>query len=122
MPKSKLVFRLRPVDAGDMGVFATADIPKGTYLPLFREGDYHLYQHKTIEHMPDWEYFASFCVRDSFGYHGPKDFNQMSVGWYIRHADSPTAVHRNYRYYAVRDIKAGEEVTVDHHTLEDDRW
>ncbi len=122
MPKSKLVFRLKPVDAGDMGVFATADIKAGTYLPLFKKDDYKLWSHKAIESMPDWEHFASFCVKDETGYHGPADFNQMSVGWYIRHADTPTAVHRGYRFYAARYIKAGEEVTVNHYTLEDDRW
>lgn len=37
--KQKLFFYLVPVVGGDVGVFSAQFIPKGTYLPLFAQGD-----------------------------------------------------------------------------------
>jgi len=44
------------------------------------------------------------------------DFARMSIGWYLNHSDSPNAYYANSSYYAARNIKAGEEVTVDYGT------
>ena len=49
----------------------------------------------------------------------PKDFGCMEIGWYLNHSKTPNAYHRNYEYYALRDIKTGEEITVDYNTLEE---
>ena len=47
----------------------------------------------------------------------PKDFGCMSVGWYINHSKTPNAYHHDYDYYALSDIKEGEEITVDYNIL-----
>ena len=125
MPKKqKLFFYLAPVAGGEVGVFSSQLIRQGTYLPLFARGDYHLYRHSTIDNMPGGERFARYCVKDSRGYHGPADFNCMSVGWYVEHSESPTARHRGdyEHYYALRDIQPGDQITFDHRTLDDPRY
>ena len=43
----------------------------------------------------------------------------MSVIRYLNHSKTPNAYHKNYNYYALRDIKAGEEITIDYNTLEE---
>ncbi len=43
----------------------------------------------------------------------------MEIGWYVNHSNTPNAHHLNYKYYALRDIKAGEEIVIDYNTLEE---
>jgi SET domain-containing protein len=43
----------------------------------------------------------------------------MEVGWFLNHSDKPNAYHENYEYYALRDIKEGEEITIDYNSLEE---
>ena len=49
----------------------------------------------------------------------PNDFSHMSIGWYLNHSSNPNAEHKNYVYYSIRDIKAGEEILIDYNTLEE---
>lgn len=127
----KLYFVLAPAPdhfrghAESFGIFATQDIAMGTKLPLFAKDDYRLWPLGALRKLPPLlrERLLVYGVLDDSGLHGPKDPNKMSIGWYIRHADVPTAViDERYDYFAARDIKAGEEVTVDLHTLEDVRY
>ena len=41
----------------------------------------------------------------------------MEIGWHLNHSRTPNAKHRGYRYYALRDIKQGKEITIDYDTL-----
>ncbi|HSE35551.1 MAG TPA: SET domain-containing protein [Candidatus Paceibacterota bacterium] len=120
--KSKLIFVLRPVNATEIGIFATEDIPAGTYLPLFVRDDYRLMRTRTLERLPGGGQLALYCVKDSSGYHAPSNFNRMSIGWYIRHSDQPSCEHRNYTFFAARDIRAWEEITIDFEALGDERY
>lgn len=109
----------------EIGIFAAQDIPRGTKLPLFQEDDYKLWPLSDAKKKPRlfWERLLKYGVLDESGLHGPKDPNQMSIGWYIRHSDDPTTkIDKNYDYFASRKIRAGEEVTVDLHTLGDVRY
>jgi hypothetical protein len=39
----------------------------------------------------------------------------MWIGWYLNHSGSPNSDEREEEcYYAVRDIAAGEEITIDY--------
>ena len=58
------------------------------------------------------ELFRQYCVERGTTMHCPKDFGHMEIGWYMNHSKKPNAHHRNYNYYASRDIPAGEEITV----------
>ncbi|HVK11663.1 MAG TPA: SET domain-containing protein [Gemmataceae bacterium] len=117
-------FRLKPStirDAG-VGVFATAAIPKGTYLrELFDPGE-------TIRRLTKAEFealqspaavrepFAVWCEEDAC--HLPTDPNRMSIGWYMNHSDRPNLAHdEQYDYFTLRDIAAGEELFIDYEAL-----
>jgi hypothetical protein len=56
----------------------------------------------------------------------PSDFGAMPIGWYLNHSTHSNAgpgpnpnPHRRYRWYALRDIKAGEEILVNYNNLEE---
>lgn len=107
-------FTLKPSDYG-VGVFATHDIKEGTYLRLF--GDSSSYIMRKKEDVP--EYWSNYCVSRGEELVCPRDFGAMQVGWYLNHSKNPNAIHKNYEYYALRAIKAGEEILIDYNTLEE---
>lgn len=117
-----LLFFLKPVSTTEIGIFAAQDVPAGSRLPLFAPKDYRLMRKKTMEKLPMSEILKTYCVQDSSGFHAPANWNQMSIGWYIRNSGTPTAMHHDYKFFASRDIKAGEEITVDFRTLLDERY
>ncbi len=117
-------FRLKPAQHG-VGVFATHDIKKGTYLRLFGEeqegGPEPFVNCRFLKKEDIPEPFLDFCV--SRGRRGllicPKDFSSMEVGWFLNHSKDPNVIEKNYYYYACRDISADEELTIDYNTLEE---
>jgi len=42
----------------------------------------------------------------------------MEIGWHMNHSATPNA-HRNteYDFFALRDIRGGEEITIDYRAL-----
>ncbi|MFA6047287.1 MAG: SET domain-containing protein [Parcubacteria group bacterium] len=110
-------FVLKPTEHG-VGVFAAHDIKKGTYLRLFREEDEgRIAVTRKKEDVP--EFFRQFCADRGDMLSCPRNFGHMEIGWYINHSKTPNTYHKNYNYYALRDIPAGEEITVDYNTLEE---
>jgi len=111
-------FMLKPSKHG-IGVFAAHDIKKGTFLRLF--GDEKKIENRAAmrdkKAVP--EPFRQYCMNRGDKLICPKDFGNMSVGWHMNHSKNPNAVHKNYDWYASRDISAGEEITIDYNTLEE---
>lgn len=112
-------FILKPSRHG-VGVFAAHAIKKGTFLRLF--GDERVLENKTrilkIKEVP--KILQGYCIfRPKKLLIGPLDFGNMSVGWYLNHSKKPNAYHKDYNYYAARDLKAGEEILIDYNTLEE---
>jgi SET domain-containing protein len=110
-------FILKPAQHG-IGVFATHDIAQGTPLRLFGDGlpeD----EARVIAKEEVPPFLHGHCIREGDTLFCAKDFGKMSVGWYMNHSKSPNAVHRNYEYYALRDIKEGEEILIDYNSLEE---
>ncbi|MCK6450326.1 MAG: SET domain-containing protein [Alphaproteobacteria bacterium] len=62
-----------------------------------------------------------YCIESADGYWCPLDFRRMSVGWYLNHSDAPNLASRDggNNYLALRDIAAGEELTIDYRKLDD---
>ncbi|MBM4166220.1 MAG: SET domain-containing protein [Ignavibacteria bacterium] len=102
-------FVLRISNIHGIGVFATHPIKQGTHLKLFWE------QGKRRKNVP--KAFQQYTIEDKKYFAGPTNFGRMSVGWFLNHAKTPNAFHKNYSYFAVRDIKAGEEILIDYDTL-----
>ncbi len=106
-------FILKPAEHG-VGVFATNAIPAETRLHLFRDEDTHV-PTRNKEDVP--EIFRQYCLSHENVLFCPKDFGHMEIGWYLNHSKNPNAYHREYTYYALRDIKSGEEITIDYNSF-----
>jgi hypothetical protein len=111
-------FELKPSGYG-IGVFAVHDIVKGSYLRLFAFD--HCHDNGFIirkkEDVP--ETFRKYCIDRGETLSGPKDFGCMDVGWHVNHSNNPNSFHSGYEYYALRNIEAGEEITIDYNSLDE---
>lgn len=102
-----------------VGVFAAHDITKGTYLRLF--GDEKLYEHRIriLDKRDVPEVFHDYCMDRGDTMVCPEDFGCMPIGWYLNHSNAPNAVHENYNWYALKNIKKGEEILINYNDLEE---
>jgi SET domain-containing protein len=102
-----------------IGVFATHPIKKDAPLRLF--GDLNLKEDVAIKRKPGSvpKIFEQYCVFRSDFMLCPSDFGCMEVGWFVNHSKKPNIYHKNYDYYALKDIKEGDEITVDYNSLEE---
>ena len=105
-------FVLKPSEHG-VGVFAVHDIKSGEHLRLF--GNDNQGERRSKDDVP--EFFRDFCLDRGDSMFCPTDFGRMEVGWYANHSRTPNAYHVTYAYFALREIKAGEEITIDYNTL-----
>ncbi|MFA5011955.1 MAG: SET domain-containing protein [Ignavibacteria bacterium] len=118
---NQIIFELRPSSIHGVGVFSTGKIKKGTKLPLFEEEDHTFLHESNVIHtnIPS-RVLAKYSIHfpEDKGYSTPKNFNRMSVGWFLNHSDKPNAVNdENYDYYALKDIPKGKEITIDYNKL-----
>ena len=101
-------------------MFATADIPRGTALrELFGDDDV---RRLTWEEFAAWdvphEVKENFVTRYETECFVPRDFNRMSVGWYLNDSEEPNLAHdADYNYFALRDVAAGEELLIRYDDL-----
>ena len=111
-------FILKPSKYG-VGVFTVQDIAKGTYLRLF--GNEKIFEHRirTLNNKNIPEAFKDYCMNRGDKSICPEDFGCMPVGWYLNHSKNPNAIHKDYNWYALRDIKEGEEILIDYNSLEE---
>lgn len=110
-------FILKPSEHG-VGVFANEDIKKNTHLRLF--GDKEAIDLRSLirkkKDVPS--VFRGYCMDRGDDLVCPADFGHMQIGWYLNHSTSPNTYPDNdYKWYASRDIKTGEEITIDYNSL-----
>jgi SET domain-containing protein len=102
-----------------IGVFATHSIEKDTPLRLFTDLDFKedVAMKRNLGSVP--KIFEQYCVyRENFML-CPNDFGCMEIGWFVNHSKKPNIYHKNYSYYALRNIDKNEEITVDYNSLEE---
>ncbi len=67
--------------------------------------------------------YEDFCVVNNGEYGCPENFNSLTVGWYLNQPAEGTQANvycgEDYDFFASRDIKAGEELTVVYSTYSD---
>lgn len=112
-------FVLRPSEHG-VGVFAAEDIKKDTHLRLF--GDRETINLRSLirkkKDVP--KIFHNYCIDRGDELICPADFGCMQLGWYLNHSNSPnTYPDDDYKWYALQDIKAGEEITINYNSLDE---
>jgi SET domain-containing protein len=114
-----MTFELRASKIHGVGVFAVTKIKKGTLLPLFEKGDFKFTKANKFQKSDvPMRIVKKYSILFDDGYSSPKNFNRMSIGWYLNDSADPNAYHDDkYNYYASRDIKKDEEITIDYDEL-----
>lgn len=100
-------------------MFAIRNIPKGTY--IFEPDDDELVTVRAEKITPlsseVQELYTDFCVLNSDVYQCPQSFNRLTPSWFLNTAKTPNAADdKDLKFYAIRDIQAGDELTVDYTT------
>lgn len=118
-PHYKVMTRLRASPVHGVGVFAIKNIKKGTYIFYGDDDDLIWVEKDSIKKLTKEirKYYEDFCIIKDGKYGCPKNFNLMTIAWYLNNSATPNVgCDENYNFYALRNIKAGEELTVDYNT------
>ena len=105
-----------------VGVVAIENIPKGTY--VFEPDDDALVSVRasaTKSLPPDVRrLYKDFCVLKGDKYECPSSFNKLTPAWFLNNSKDPNmAADSSLKFYAIRDIEAGEELTAEYATYSD---
>jgi len=119
LPHNGVYARLRASNIHGVGVFALIDISKGTY--VFADDDQEIVwvDKQLVDTLPEpiKQLYYEFAIIKRAKYGAPKSFNELTISWYVNHSEQPNlAADGEYRFYALRDITAGEELTADYRT------
>jgi hypothetical protein len=119
LPHYNLYTRIK-VSANGVGVFAIRDIPEGTPLFAGDVGETVAIPVFEVEAIADEEVrrmYTDFCPVINGCFVAPKDFNQITMEWYLNHSDEPNvAALKDLRFIASRFIPKGEELLSDYTT------
>jgi SET domain-containing protein len=117
MKSDRVRLILQPSPIHGVGVFARKRIKKGSLLPLFAKDDLTV---RNIASPIERHYAVHYTAKNRIaskplGWHCPKDFHRMSIGWYTNHSKRPNVETRTWK--ALRNINKGEEITIDYDLL-----
>ena len=106
-----------------VGVLAIRDIPRGTQ--IFRGEDERVVWVRLarIRRLPRElrKLYTDFGMAWGQRIGVPRTLNMLSVGWYLNHSARPnTRADEDGRFYALRRIRKGEELTADYRTFSED--
>jgi hypothetical protein len=104
-----------------VGVFAISEIKKGTYVFYGDDAETVNVSVVNVSSLPHnvRKLYTDFCPTVNGEYVCPKNFNLMTIAWYLNHSDDPNmACNEDYQFYAQRDIHEGEELTSDYRTYD----
>ena len=121
-PHNGVYVRLKPskLDKNGVGVFAIKRIPKGTR--IFADENEELCwipKSSLPKQGPMRELYDAFAVIEADDRYGcPTSFNRLTPAWFLNESKTPnTKSDENYDFHSLRDIAAGEELTVDYSTF-----
>lgn len=119
LPHLGVYVRLKPSKIHGVGVFALRDIPKGTYVFHGDDSEMVWVRASAISRLSKEakKLYQDFCVTRDGQYGCPKNFNLLTLAWYLNHLKRPNvAADKNYDFFTTRKIKRGEELTADYDT------
>ena len=102
------------------GVVAKNPIKKNQSANLWRAGDWKIWNPKTFEKL---KWCNKWCIYAWDKFYGPADPKNMSLAWYVNHSSTPNVEcsydkRGNWKFIALRNIRTGEELTVNYSTLD----
>ena len=99
-----------------LGCFADRDIGKNEAVRVWDGKDSRWIPLARAHASPQVQLIKRFGIRSTGGYWAPLDFLRISTGWYMNHDADPNigSDDGDVTYYALRDIKAGEELFFDY--------
>jgi SET domain-containing protein len=127
LPDSQCFTRLKPSPIHGVGVFAIRDIPKDTNIFKDDVSEMEWIDAAVVDRTAGEvkRLYEDFCVQHNGRYGCPRGFNNLTVAWYINEpltGQEPNVVcSGDYDFFAARDIRAGEELTVDYSTYSDNQ-
>jgi SET domain-containing protein len=121
-PHDNVFVRLASSKLHGVGVFAIRPIKKGTY--VFGDDDVPLVWVKkaSVKNLPKEikRLYEDFCILKGDKYGCPDNFNNLTSAWYLNDSSNPNvAADNEYKFYAIRNIKKGEELTANYSTYSD---
>jgi SET domain-containing protein len=121
-PHQGVLTRLRPSRIHGVGVFAIRNIKKGTY--IFPEDQQRIVwiDESQVRRAPAAlaRLYKDFAIIRGRKYGVPSHFDRLTPAWYLNESKSPNvAIDKSYRFYALRYIRRGEELTVDYDSYSD---
>lgn len=125
VPHYGVYVRLAPSRIHGVGVVAIRPIPKGTYI-FYGDEDKLIWIDKASSRRQSGEIrrlYRDFCVTRGQQYGCPRNFNQLTPAWYLNHSKTPNVgADEAYCFYALRNIRKGEELTADYSTYNGDSF
>lgn len=127
LPHANVYARIAQSKIHGVGVKAIRRIPKGASIFPDDNDPIIWIKESKIKGLPSELrcLYTDFCIirkRDK-NYGCPRSFNRLTVAWYLNRPKSGqkpnVGCRRGYTFYALRDIKPGEELTVDYRTFSD---
>ena len=120
-PHKNAFVRLKPSPIAGVGVFAIQHIPKETSIfPGEDEEILWTSKDKLPKTGAARKVYDDFCIIKSGRYGSPTSFNRLTISWFLNDSKRPNVrCDNNYDFYALRDIRSGEELTVDYSTYSD---
>jgi SET domain-containing protein len=118
---SKAFVYLGPSRVHGIGCFADRIIRKGETVRVWDGKDSRWVSTRQAHASPQQHLYRRFGIRSTGGYWVPLDFLRISTGWYMNHSDKANlgSDDEDVTYYALRDIKPGEELTIDYRRMDD---
>jgi SET domain-containing protein len=122
LPHSGVYTRLKPSKIHGVGVFAIQNIKKGTF--IFPDDNQRIrwVDESQVENIPRPlnRLYRDFAIIRGKKYGAPWNFDRLTTAWYLNHSKKPNiAIDKRFRFYTMRHIRSGEELTVDYDTYSD---
>ena len=122
-PHLKVFTRLGRSRLGGIGVFAIAKIKKNSSVFYGDDAEMVWIRRSAVANLPKKirRLYEDFCVSRNGKYGCPKNFNLMTSAWYLNHSKRPNVrCSRDFKFFAIKDIESGEELTVNYETFNDE--